>query len=66
MTILGSPSVFAATAPTIAADSRTAQVAQPLFYRIGPPAMIAIGLGLTAAWTGLLVYGLVSLITLAF
>jgi hypothetical protein len=37
-----------------------------LFYRIWPQAMIALGLGLTAAWTGLLGYGLVSLIALAF
>ena len=37
-----------------------------LFYRIWPQAMIALGLGLTGAWTGLLGYGLVSLIALAF
>ena len=48
-----------------AADSLSAPAVQPLFYRIWPRAMIALGLGLTAAWTCLLGYGLVSLITFA-
>jgi hypothetical protein len=65
MTIMGSPSAFAATTPAIAADSRFVPAAQPLFHRIWPPAMIALGLGLTAVWICLLGYGLVSLITLA-
>ena len=33
--------------------------------RIWPRAVIALGLGLTVAWTGLLGYGVVSLIALA-
>ena len=33
--------------------------------RIWPTAVIAFGLGLTAAWVGLLSYGLVKLIELA-
>jgi len=37
-------------------------LAQPLFHRIWPTAVIALGLGLTAVWTCLLGYGLVSLI----
>jgi hypothetical protein len=37
-----------------------------LFHRIWPRAMVALGLGLTAAWTCLLGYGVVSLIALAF
>jgi len=37
-----------------------------LFHRIWPRAIITLGLGLTAAWTGLLGYGLVRLIALAF
>jgi len=37
-----------------------------LLYRIFPHATVALGLGLTAAWMGLLGYGLVSLIALAF
>ena len=40
--------------------------ADQLIHRIWPPAMIALGLGLTAAWIGLLGYGLVLLVELAF
>ena len=61
-----SPSAFAATAPAIAADPRSAPASQPLVHKIWPPAMLALGLGLTAAWTCLMAYGLVSLIALAF
>jgi hypothetical protein len=57
-----SPSALATTAPAISAASRSAPAAQPLFHRIWPPAIIALGLGLTAAWTCLLGYGLVSLL----
>jgi len=63
---MGSRSAFAATAPGPTADSRFVPAAQPLLQRIWPQAMIALGLGLTAAWTCLLGYGLVSLIALAF
>jgi hypothetical protein len=55
----------AASALAPAADLRSAP-AQPLLHRMWPPAMIAFGLGLTAAWTGLLGYGLVSLTAPAF
>jgi len=60
-----SPSALAATAPAISAASRSAPAAQPFFHRIWPPAIIALGLGLTAAWISFLGYGLVSLITFA-
>ena len=60
-----SPSALAATAPAILAASRSAPAAQPLFHRIWPPAIIALGLGLTAAWICVLGYGLVSVITIA-
>jgi hypothetical protein len=60
-----SPSGLAATAPAISAASRSAPAAQPLFHRIWPPAIIALGLGLTAAWTCLLGYELVIVITIA-
>jgi hypothetical protein len=63
---MGSQSEFAATAPAPTADSRSTPAAQPLFDRMWAPVMIALGLGLTAAWTCLLWYGLVSLIELAF
>jgi hypothetical protein len=63
---MGFQSAFAATAPAPMADSRSTPAAQPLFDRIWAPAMIALGLGLTAAWACLLGYGLVSLIALAF
>ena len=36
--------------------------AQPLLHRIWPPAIIALGLELTIAWTGFLGYELVFLI----
>jgi hypothetical protein len=52
---------IAATALVPTADLRSASTADPLFYRILPPAMIMFGLGLTAAWACLLVYGLVSI-----
>ena len=53
-------------AQTAIAPAALAPADDNLFYRIWPQAMIALGLGLTAAWTGLLGYGLVSLIALAF
>ena len=56
---------IAATALMPTADLRSASTADPLFYRILPPAMIVFGLGLTAAWASLLGYGLVTLIMLA-
>jgi len=46
----------------------TAQATQTntLFHRIWPPAIIILGLGLTAAWIALGGYGLVRLIKIAF
>jgi hypothetical protein len=63
---MGSRSAFAATAPGPTADSRFTLAAKPLRHRIWPQAMIALGLGLTVAWTGLLVYGLAKLVERAF
>jgi hypothetical protein len=63
---MGSRSAFAATAPGPTADSRLTLAAQPLLQQIWPQAMIAVGLGLTVAWTGLLVYGLAKLVERAF
>ena len=40
--------------------------AKPFFYRIWPPVMVVFGLGLTAAWTSLLGYGLVKLVEFTF
>jgi len=37
-----------------------------LFHRIWPPAVLAIGLVLTVAWTTLLGYGLFNAVALAF
>ena len=51
---------------TANAQTAPAPAAEPLTRRMWAPVMIALGLGLTAAWTGLLGYGLVSLIALAF
>ena len=59
-----SPPAVAAIGPSIVAERRSDSAVQPLFYRIWPPAIIALGLGLTAAWACLLGYGLVSLISL--
>jgi hypothetical protein len=47
--------------PSIEPVGATA-AAGPLFQRIWPQAMIALGLGLTAAWACLLGYGLFKLI----
>ena len=46
----------------------TAQATQTntLFHRIWPKTLVIFGLGLTAAWSALLGYGLVSLIKIAF
>ena len=37
-----------------------------LFHRIWPPAVLALGMVLTVAWTALLGYGLVNAVALAF
>jgi hypothetical protein len=52
-------------------QTTTAPIAQvkndnSLFDRIWPPAAIIVGLGLTAAWTSFLGYGIVDLILSAF
>ena len=49
----------------IAAEPRSASAVDPLIRRIWPPAMVAFGLGLAAAWVCLLIYGLVTVIKLA-
>jgi hypothetical protein len=54
------------TQTAIAATVDSASAAEPLFQRIWPPATLAIGLGLTVAWTGILVYGLAKLMERAF
>jgi hypothetical protein len=36
------------------------------FHQIWPPVVIALGLGLSAAWASLLGYGLIELVSLAF
>jgi hypothetical protein len=36
-----------------------------LIHRVWPGAMIALGLSLTAAWTGLLAYGFITLLEIA-
>jgi hypothetical protein len=53
-------------AQTAIAPAALAPADDNLFYRIWPSAMIALGLGLSTAWTFFLAYGLVSLIALAF
>jgi hypothetical protein len=52
------------TAPTV--DSPSAPAAIPIIDRIWPIAVIAFGLGLTAAWVCLLGYGVARLIRFAF
>jgi len=47
------------------ADAHVEIAREPFFSRIWPPAAIAFGIGLTAAWTCLLAYGLVKLVELA-
>ena len=59
-----SPSAVAATVPALAADESATPAARPLFHRVWPAAIIALGLGLSATWTFLLGYGLVSVIAL--
>jgi len=51
--------------PSIEPVGATA-AAGPVFQRIWPRAIIAFGLGLTVAWTGLLGYALVFLIGHAY
>jgi hypothetical protein len=53
-------------AQTAIAPTALARVDYKLFYRTWPPVMIALGLGLSAAWACLLGYGLVKLIGLMF
>jgi hypothetical protein len=54
------------TQSAMAPITLTAPATHALFHQFWPPVVVACGLGLTAAWTGLLGYGLVSLIALAF
>ena len=61
---MGSPSAFTATARTLAKDASSSPAARTLFHRIWRPALIATGLGLSATWTCLLGYGLVSFFSL--
>ena len=60
-----SPSEFAATVPKPTLDLCAAPPREPFIRRIWPPAMIALALGLTVAWAGLLAYGLAKLVVLA-
>lgn len=59
-----SPSAFDVSAPATEAKPVSLAAVQPLFDRIWPPAVIALGLGLTATWVSLLGYGLVRLVAL--
>jgi hypothetical protein len=49
-----------------AADIHSASTTAPIIHRVWPIAVIAFGLGLTAAWVCLLGYGVVRLIGFAF
>ncbi len=60
-----SPSELAAAVQEPTLDLYSAPPREPLIRRIWPTAMIAIGLGLTVAWAGLLMYGITKLIVLA-
>ena len=53
------------TQTAIAPIALTAPATHALFHQFWPRAVIACGLGLTAAWAGLLGYGLVTLMMLA-
>jgi hypothetical protein len=61
---MGSPSTFSAMSPAITTGTSPAPADRTVVQRIWAPAVIAIGLGLTATWAALLGYGLLSLITL--
>ena len=50
---------------TANAQTAPAPAAEPLTRRMWAPVMIALGLGLTAAWACFLGYGLVTLMMLA-
>ena len=60
------PSAPASDAPLTTADLRFAPVPKPIIDRIWPATVVVLGLGLTAAWTCLLGYGLVKLIKFLF
>ena len=51
------PSASVSAAPLLEANSRFAPAPKPVIRRISPSAVIAVGLGLSAAWTCLLGYG---------
>jgi hypothetical protein len=59
-----SPSEFAVTVQEPALDLCSAPAREPLVRRIWPAAMIALGIGLTVAWAGLLVFGFTKLVEL--
>ena len=63
MTML-SPSASVSDLPLPTADSRSGLATEPVIHRIWPSATVAFGLGLSAAWTCLLGYGLFKLIAL--
>jgi hypothetical protein len=65
--IMGSPATSASVAlsPTTDLHSASVLAAKPLIRRIWPPAIVAFGLGLTAAWACFLGYGLFYLTRLA-
>jgi hypothetical protein len=45
-----------------AAVNDSAGIRHPLFHRLWPAAVVVLGVAMTAAWTALLGYGIVSLI----
>lgn len=60
-----SPSEYAATVQGPTLELCTAPPSEPCVFRIWPTAIIVLGLGLTVAWAGLLVYGIAKLVVLA-
>ena len=57
-----SPSALVVSASATEPEPVSLAAIRPLFDRIWPPAVIALALGLTAAWVSLFGYGLVRLI----
>ena len=49
-----------------AADTHSTSTTAPIIHRVWPTAVIAFGLGLTAAWVCLLGYGVKNLLDLRF
>ena len=62
---MSSPSASVSAAPPPTADLSTVPAPKPVIRRIWLSAMIVFGLGLSAAWTCLLGYGLFKIVVLA-